>query len=602
MSNAIEQDYLVHIQEVKIVKDRFLQKAKFLPTLRLIAFLLIFILFYRYLIVSNILYLPASAFALLGFVLLTWRDGVLKRKIERCERITQLCLNEIKGLNGDYSSFDHGAQYVDSDHEYAFDLDLFGSNSLFNAVSRCVTVFGKDRLAYSLTNSLELSGLLNQRQEAIAELSKDKPFIQESQLIFYDQITSTKDRAELIEWLNSENNFLDKKLFHVVRIALPIFTITSIVLAILGLVSVSIPSALVLIQLFIVSVFAPQLISSQAAVTSKVKILSKFAQFLGLIESRQFKSTYLVKLKQQLKFQQQESSSKIINHLFQLSNLLDANLNLLVAILLNGLFMFNLHLLVSIERWKSKYREVVPLWFDTIGEVDALISISNFAANNPDFTYPTASDDPFKFEVSELGHPLIKRDECVKNEVSISGWSQYGIVTGANMSGKSTFLRTIGVNYVLAMIGSPVCASTMVFTPIQLYSSIRTSDSLARKESFFFAELKRLKLIIDQMREGHRIFILLDEILKGTNSTDKQSGSMALMRQLVNYESVGLIATHDLVLGELSNEFPNHIRNFCFEIEIVGDQMKIDYRLKDGICQNLNATFLMRKMGIVINS
>ncbi len=602
MLNAIKQEYLIQIQEVKAIKDGFLQKAKFLPTLRLLTFLLIFILFYRYLIVSNKLYLPGSAFAILSFVLLTWRDGVLKRKIERCERIIKLCENEIEGLNGDYSSFDQGAQYIDSDHEYAFDLDLFGSNSLYHAISRCVTVFGKDRLAYSLTNSIELSGSLNQRQEAIAELSKDKPFIQESQLIFYDQVSSTKDRGELLEWLNSENNFLDKKLFHLVRIALPVFTITSILLAIFGLISASVPSAMVLIQLFIVSVFAPHLLSSQAAVTSKVKILSKFAQFLGLIESRQFQSTYLVKLKQQLKFQQHESSSQIIKHLFQLSNLLDANLNLLVAILLNGLFMFNLHLLVSIEKWKSKYREVVPLWFDTIGEVDALISISNFAANNPAFTYPKASYDTFKFEASQLGHPLIRPDECVKNEVSLSGWSQYGIVTGANMSGKSTFLRTIGVNYVLAMMGSPVCANSMVFTPIQLYSSIRTSDSLARKESFFFAELKRLKLIMDQMRDGHQIFILLDEILKGTNSTDKQSGSMALMRQLVNYESVGFIATHDLILGELSDEFPTHIRNFCFEIEIVGDQMKIDYRLKDGICQNLNASFLMRKMGIVISS
>ena len=168
------------------------------------------------------------------------------------------------------------------------------------------------------------------------------------------------------------------------------------------------------------------------------------------------------------------------------------------------------------------------------------------------------------------------------------------------MSGKSTFLRTVGTNYVLAMVGAPVFAHRFIFSPVLLHSSIRTSDSLARKESFFYAELKRLKEIITELESGQHVFILLDEILKGTNSRDKQSGSIALLEQLIKYQSVGLIATHDLVLGDLITSYPDHLINRCFEIQISNGEMVIDYKLLEGVCQNLNATYLMRKMGILI--
>jgi DNA mismatch repair ATPase MutS len=169
------------------------------------------------------------------------------------------------------------------------------------------------------------------------------------------------------------------------------------------------------------------------------------------------------------------------------------------------------------------------------------------------------------------------------------------------MSGKSTFLRTVGTNFVLAMIGAPVFAKKFDFSPVLLHSSIRTSDSLAKKESFFYAELKRLKEIITELEQGQHVFILLDEILKGTNSLDKQAGSIALLEQLIKYQSVGLIATHDLVLGDLIQSYPENIANLCFEIQIVNEEMSIDYKLREGVCQNLNATYLMKKMGILID-
>ena len=264
--------------------------------------------------------------------------------------------------------------------------------------------------------------------------------------------------------------------------------------------------------------------------------------------------------------------------------------------------MFNLHVLVSVESWKKKYSEVIPRWFETLGELDALASLATFAANNPEFIFPLAAEEKFLFDASDLGHPLIPKGECVTNNISISGWNQYCIITGANMSGKSTFLRTIGTNYVLAMLGAPVFATRFIFSPVILHSSIRTNDSLARKESFFYAELKRLQTIILELESGQQTFILLDEILKGTNSKDKQVGSIALLEQLVKYQSVGLIATHDLILGDLLKDYPENIHNLCFEIQIVNSEMIIDYKLQQGVCKNLNATFLMKKMGILLNN
>jgi DNA mismatch repair ATPase MutS len=209
------------------------------------------------------------------------------------------------------------------------------------------------------------------------------------------------------------------------------------------------------------------------------------------------------------------------------------------------------------------------------------------------------ADNYFRIEGKGLGHPLINRNTCVRNDVEIKGDLSFLIVTGANMAGKSTYLRTIGVNYLLACMGAPSCAESLLVYPANLVTSLRTSDSLAGNESYFFAELKRLKMVIDRLKSGEELFIILDEILKGTNSADKQKGSFALMRQLVALKTCGVIATHDLLLGELEQEYPGQIKNYRFEADINGDRLTFSYRLREGVARNMNATFLMEKMGII---
>ena len=236
----------------------------------------------------------------------------------------------------------------------------------------------------------------------------------------------------------------------------------------------------------------------------------------------------------------------------------------------------------------------------TIGEIDAYCSLATFAYNHPDYIYPTIAAQSFHLQAEALGHPLMDRNKCVRNGIDIERRPFFIIITGANMAGKSTYLRTVGVNYLLACIGAPVWAKRMEIYPARLVTSLRTSDSLADNESYFFAELKRLKLIIDKLEAGEELFIILDEILKGTNSMDKQKGSFALIKQFMHMNTNGIIATHDLLLGTLVDSFPQNIRNYCFEADITNNELTFSYQMRNGVAQNMNACFLMKKMGIAV--
>ncbi|MCF8366649.1 MAG: hypothetical protein K9H16_12750 [Bacteroidales bacterium] len=253
-----------------------------------------------------------------------------------------------------------------------------------------------------------------------------------------------------------------------------------------------------------------------------------------------------------------------------------------------------------LENWRNTHRDDVEEWFEILAYFDSLSSLACFWYNHPGFVLPEPQEKQFLLEAKDCGHPLLKAATRVDNPVSFAGWRNFIIVTGANMAGKSTYLRSVAINFILAMTGAPVCATQFAFSPAGIFTSIRTRDNLLESESYFFAELKRLKAIIDKLESGEKLFIILDEILKGTNSKDKQEGSKALLKQLIRFDSAGLIATHDLTLGALIDEYPANIRNKRFEVEIKNDELDFDYKLKDGISQNLNATFLMKKMGITI--
>ena len=593
-------EYTQRITTYSTEKLNLEKKQKNLPMLRLGLFLLFAFLVYKYLVIQSVFPAILGISVFIIFLVLSFIDSRLKRHIKIVEIYIQINTKEVSALNGNYTGFDPGNEFIDQSHDYTHDLDIFGEGSIFQYINRTATIFGKLRLAEYFSNAFGQSGKVIKRQKAVIELSKMVELRQKLQLIFHDEKITESDKTEMISWLQSESPVSNLKLLQILAFGLPAVTIVCVILSIFGI--IPFPGLLIVLQWMIVILYARQTIQVQSIITSKSKILNKFAQSLLLIENTGFKSEFLTELQKKMVTEEGKIPSKAIHQLSVLLNYMDSNLNILVSIFLNGLFMFNLHLLLKVEKWKKQNQENVPNWFETIATFDAASSLANFAYNNPQFIYPELVANDFEFEAENLGHPLIAQEQRVVNNIKIRGWNQFAIITGANMSGKSTFLRTIGVNYILAMTGAPVCASKLSFSPIQIHSSIRTSDSLARNESYFYAELKRLKQIIDELESGKKKLILLDEILKGTNSKDKQAGSIALIEQLLHYKSVGLFATHDLMLGELATRFPKQVNNLCFEIQIENDKMLIDYKLHKGVCKNLNATYLMKNMGILFES
>ena len=599
MTNRVP-DYSQRIATYSGEKQLLENKQKKLPALRLGLFVLFAFVGYRYLVLQSILPAIVACTAFVVFIIFSLIDSKLKKRIKRLQILVRINQKEADALEGNYEAFDPGNEFIDPSHDYTHDLDIFGKGSLFQFINRTATIFGKLRLAEYFGNAFGQSQNVVERQQAVNELSAKVDLRQSLQLIFHDEEIRETDKTEISDWLESESPVKNLKLLRILAFGLPAGTFVCIILSLAGI--ITFPIMLVVIQLIIVFLYARQTMQVHNSITSKSKILNKFAQCLVLIEKSDFNAGYLKNIHKQLVSSEGYRPSKAIHQLSAILKYMDSNLNILVSIFLNGLFMFNLHLLLRVEKWKQQNKEHLPAWFESIATIDALCSLANFAYNHPEYAYPVKVETDFEFTAENLGHPLIAAGQRVANNIQIKGWNQFAIITGANMSGKSTFLRTIGVNYILAMAGAPVCASKLTFYPIQIHSSIRTSDSLVKHESYFYAELKRLKQIIDELESGKKKLILLDEILKGTNSKDKQAGSIALIEQLLQYKSVGLFATHDLMLGELAARFPGQVNNLCFEIQIENDKMRIDYKLHDGVCKNLNATYLMRNMGILFET
>jgi len=270
-----------------------------------------------------------------------------------------------------------------------------------------------------------------------------------------------------------------------------------------------------------------------------------------------------------------------------------------MAVLLNGFLLWDINNASKVEKWRATYKTEFVKWIEAIGEFDVLVSLALFNVSNQEYVYPEILEDDFEIDAKKIGHPLISKEKLILNDYEIKGDAKIDLLTGANMAGKSTFLRTLGVNLILSMIGAPVCAENFKCKPVKLFTSLRTVDSLQENESFFYAELKRLREMILLYEKNNDYFFLFDEILKGTNSKDQHSGSLGLINKILSLKGKGIIATHDLELSILEKELPESIRNFSFEVDIVNNKLEFDYKLKRGFCKMMNATYLMKNMGII---
>jgi hypothetical protein len=395
--------------------------------------------------------------------------------------------------------------------------------------------------------------------------------------------------------MRRENEFLNIRRLKYITLTLSILTLVLTFFVITGT-----PPAVLLLVFVINFLFyfsqSRKINRLHQQVSKSADLLQTYAAIISLIEAKKF-NTLKLNVLQQI-FRSQPTASSAIKRLSQLVSRLDARLNIMVSIPLNLYFFWDIHVSLALEKWKKQHAGDIEPWLNAMAEFEVLTSMANMAFNNPAWVLPEIVPGYFTLKAGNTGHPLIPENRRILNDIEISQGGKIVVVTGSNMSGKSTFLRTCGVNAVLAMAGAPVCASSFMISHVQVYSSMRISDSLEDNTSSFYAELKRLAAIIKQAEQDPKIFLLLDEILRGTNSNDRFTGSVALIKQLAGYGTAAVVATHDLKLAELEKDLPGKIDNYHFDVKVDGEELYFDYKLTPGVCTSLNASILMKKMGI----
>ena len=535
--------------------------------------------------------------AILVFIFLTlWDSQIIYRQhlIEELLRINTL---ESDYLAGNFSALDQGERFNDPAHPYAHDLDLFGEDSLFQHLNRTVTFSGTQKLVSWLLSLSKDPEVIHSRQQAAEELCAEPEWCQHFRAAGALHPTQALD-AVILKSGPTESPFFSKH--STVRLILWIAnTIVIVSWAVTSFTPLpfSISLVLSLLQLSALALYIKKINAYHQRLNLFLKTISNYLPLVRLIHDQSFRSPYLQKIRHSL-FTPESNSLQALTQLHRIQNSLDQRGNIVIAFILNGLYLKDFHTLLRLDHWRKKYGPDIETWTDVLSEADALISMANYRFNHPAYCLPVICQDRL-LDTEEIGHPLLKSERNVTNDFSIRSLHQIAIVTGANMAGKSTFLRTIGVNLILAQSGNVVCSRYFAVQPMTLFTSMRTTDSLSKDTSYFHAELLRLQQLVNIAQQEDKVFIILDEMLKGTNSVDKLNGSLAFLKRILSYPISGLVATHDLALGELADDFPEHFFNVCFEIVHSGSQITYDYKLHPGISSNMNASILLKQMGLI---
>lgn len=589
--------YLALLSDYEKKVTKFDSTIKTVSVIRLTIFVLLIFFIYKSFESESVYYWLFFVISLISFLILLKYHSKLFNRRSFIEKLVLINKEELQAIEGDISAFGTGEEYEIPGHDFSLDLDIFGKNSLFQMTDRTATVKGSQVLGEWFNSPSLNKEEIEKRQEAAKELSPLISFRQyfRARGMGAKEIPSEIDFLE--KWQEKENIFYPKLIFKLLTIIWPIINIIGIVLFSIDILPGKIIIAMLLPSLGIVGIFTKKINQIHINLSKRTALLEKYVNILKLIENQDFKSDLLQELKIKIE-RNKETASESIKKLSLILSALDTRLNVFAGILLNAILLWDIQQVWRAEKWKSEKAKNLKHWIEAIAEIDALCSISNLSYNNPNWIFPKLNKDEV-WEFENIRHPLMKTENCVANSFHVKNIPHLKVITGANMAGKSTYLRTIGSNMVLAMIGAPVHSESMNFTPIQIISSLRTTDSLMKNESYFYAEIKRLQFIVNRLRDGEQLFVLLDEILKGTNSKDKEQGSKALLRQLINLRTVGIIATHDLSLGKLEEEFYPNIQNQCFEVDIKNDELSFDYTIRPGVAKNMNASFLLKKMGIV---
>ncbi|MFS8617438.1 MAG: hypothetical protein FWJ85_11490 [Solitalea sp.] len=594
MTESLHSLYKSRRDEYASAEDDSRKKARLYASFRLITAAIIAGSLWQAVANPHWWWISLASGGTLLFVLLVRGHGKYRWKQRYFRRLRRINEQEIAALNGQWNQFPSGEVYQDATHPYALDLDIFGKNSVFQLVNRTATRSGEALLARTLTTPPADPGLIQERQRAIAELASRIDFRQHFLAKGLEGVKETSgETRQLLHWLEGPAIPFNTLLMRLARILLPAGALFLLMLALVGLVPHSAWVLAVLLNLGITGLFLKPINRIHAVLSQKHMLLEKFSLLLWDIEQEEFENETLRALRRK-----GTEASRAIGRLTGILGFFDQRLNFMVGAALNGFLLSDLQCVAALDRWRFRYRDQMPGWLDSIFRFEELNSFATYAYNHPGFCYPEFREKPLVAS-EQMGHPLMAGPHCVPNDFLPRTEEKVVILTGANMSGKSTFLRCLGVNLVLAYAGAPVYARKFSCSPAAIWSSMRVTDSLSDNTSYFHAELKRLSRIMERLRAGQKLVILLDEILKGTNSTDKLHGSTGLVAEFLRHDCLCIIATHDLELGKLEEKHPVEVSNYCFESTLEENELRFDYRLRKGIARNKNATFLMRRTGLI---
>ncbi len=584
--------YSSQIEKYQVESSRLRRKLLYISLLRIASFVIVAWIAYR--VIAN----PSQPgiYALLGFsvlfLLLIRFFGGLRTSRMMAEKMLLINQNEIALAGYGANAFDSKGART-SAAIFAADLDVFGPGSLYHRLNRTTTHHGAEHLSSTLENPLLTRKEITASQHAVNTMAAQPELCQ---LITARGLTVSAGDANINEvkpWIRSKGVLLHNKGIAIIRILLPLITISTFIYYLDSDNPVYFGASFIATWLVIAS-HSKYIHSQHALIGKKQAVLDQYASILRQFTLIKPESSEVLKRLHDIANEGNSSVKKLST----LSSMFDQRLNMLVMFLLNSFLMYDLHCMIALERWKEEHAADFDRWVDAVGEIEKLVSLSMFAFAHPHFVVPQVKEGSPHISAKSLAHPLIPPGESVSNDFFAGENDRLLLITGSNMSGKSTFLRTVGINLLLAQCGAPVCATSFEFTPMKILSSIRISDSLQEHTSYFMAELKRLRLIIEELQTNQPTLVLIDEVLRGTNSNDKTYGSEALIRKIIGYNAITIFATHDLSLSVLEEQ-TGVVRNYCFESTIQNGELTFDYKLHAGVARNRNATFLMQKMGII---
>jgi len=560
-----------------------------------------------YTVYGGMIWLLTAALLLVAYIVIRQADGRNGSLIETLTDLKRVYEKELSYYAGDYSCFADGSEYADPKHPFTYDMDIFGRQSLFQRINRTVSSGGADRLAECLRNLSGDKKFIDCRREVVDQLAgmetERAAFMAQGQR----QKIETRQIQEALEGVAemSLSRFPLSPLLLVLAVTAIVALLTVVVLAFFGVVSGTMAMMWATMQLFVVMMLC---LKSIKMISKSVNNLHKqMKQYVELIRlTREMVDKLTSQQVDKLFATNTHDSSNKLHAFDELRSILDAldRRGNVLGLMFTNMFLLSDYFLVRrFIKWKERYLDKVGEWIDEVSTMDALVSMATFAYNEPrSGRAEIVESDEVVYEAKGLYHPFVG-DKAVRNDFNIVD-NNYYIITGANMAGKSTFLRSIGINYILAQNGMPVFADSLRVSSYNLFTSMRTSDDLSSGISYFNAELLRLKQLIDCLKASHPTFggtgesptlIILDEILKGTNSLDKLNGSRMFLEAMSAQPVSGIIATHDLELSKMADERPDRFHNYCFEIEL-SDNIIYTYKITPGVARNQNATFLLKNI------